>query len=133
MENKNNLKIFLIDDDKFLLDMYSIKFKTKGYEVFTAHDGADAMQQIKGGFVPDIILLDVVMPQVDGLTFLSNMRGEKLLPKAIVIMLTNQGQVSDIEKAESLKVDGYIIKATSIPSEVVAEVERIVAEKSKMK
>ncbi len=125
MENKKTYKIFLIDDDKFLLDMYSLKFKNKGYEVFTAHDGSDALNQIKAGFVPDIIILDVVMPQVDGLTFLEGIRKEKLVPQALVIMLTNQGQSSDIEKAEKLGINGYIIKATTIPSEVVSEVEKI--------
>lgn len=124
--NTPSYNIFLIDDDKFLLDMYALKFKNKGHVINTAHDGLDALNKLKeGSFKPDMILLDVVMPQVDGLTFLENFRKEKLFPEALVVMLTNQGQSSDIEHAERLGISGYIIKATTIPSEVVSEVERI--------
>ncbi len=118
-------KIFLVDDDKFLLDMYSLKFKNKGHTIFTAHDGQDALNQLRGGLVPDAIVMDIIMPQMDGLQLLENIRKEKLIPTSKVIMLTNQGQVSDIEHAEKLGIDSYIIKATTIPSEVVMQVEKI--------
>jgi two-component system, chemotaxis family, chemotaxis protein CheY len=118
-------KIFIVDDDKFLLDMYALKFKNKGHEVFTAHDGVDALSKLKEGLKPDVAILDVVMPQMDGLELLSNIRKEPATANCRVIMLTNQGYASDIEKAEALGIDGYIIKATTIPSEVVNEVEKI--------
>lgn len=123
--DKNKYKILLVDDDKFLLDVYVLKFKNKGHEIITAHDGADALSQLKGGIEPDAIVLDVVMPQMDGLTLLENIRKENLAPHSSVIMLTNQGQPSDVERAEKLGISGYIIKATAIPSEVVSEVEKI--------
>lgn len=122
------MNILLIDDDQFLLDMYSLKFTNRGHHIITARDGADGLDQIKAGLVPDIILLDMIMPKMNGLEFLEVFRAEKLVPKALVIMLTNQGQSTDIEAAEKYDIKGYIIKATTIPSEVVNEVERIAKE-----
>jgi CheY-like chemotaxis protein len=118
-------KVLIVDDDKFLLNMYSIKFSKNGYEVTAANSGDEALNKIKDGFHPDIVLLDIVMPGMDGFEILSALRKGNLVPGASVIMLTNQGQLSDIEKAKSFGIDGYIIKATTIPSEVVEEVTRI--------
>lgn len=118
-------KILIVDDDKFLLDMYALKFKNKGHEIFTAHDGNEALAKLHDDLRPDVVILDVVMPQMDGLELLANIRNDSLISSLRVIMLTNQGYASDIEKAEKLGIDGYIIKATTIPSEVVNEVEKI--------
>ncbi len=118
-------KVLIVDDDKFLLNMYSLKFNKKGFEVNSAVTGEEAINKIKGGYIPDIILLDIVMPVMDGFEILDSIKKNNLVPKAQIIMLTNQGQLADIEKAKSFGVNGYIIKATTIPSEVVEEVERI--------
>lgn len=118
-------KVLIIDDDKFLLNMYSIKFNKKGFDVNSASSGEEAFTKIKEGYEPDIILLDIVMPVMDGFDVLANIRKDNIAPNAQIIMLTNQGQLTDIEKAKSFGVNGYIIKATTIPSEVVEEVERI--------
>lgn len=118
-------KVLIIDDDKFLLNMYSIKFSKNGFEVASATSGAEAVTKIKDGYLPDIILLDIVMPGMDGFQVLEALRKEDLAPTAAIIMLTNQGQLTDIDKAKSFGTSGYIIKATTIPSEVVEEVQRI--------
>jgi CheY-like chemotaxis protein len=122
-------KVLLIDDDRFLLDMYAIKFSKAGYEVKTADSTAAALKIVKDGNAPDIILCDIVMPGMDGLEFVAELRKEGLASQAIVIMLTNQGSSDDIARAKKLNVDGYIVKATTIPSEVLTEVEKIVASK----
>ena len=118
-------KIFIIDDDKFLLDMYSLKFSKAGYDVKTADSTDEALKILRDGYEPDVLLSDIVMPGLDGLDMVSAIRKERLIPKAVVIMLTNQGASEDIAKAQKLTVDGYIVKATTIPSEVLAEVEKI--------
>ena len=122
-------KILLIDDDKFLLDMYAIKFSKAGYEVKTSDSTDTGIRLIKDGYVPDAMLVDIVMPGMDGLEFISTVRKEKLATKAYIILLTNQGSSDDISRAKKLGVDGYIVKATTIPSEVLAEVERIIRSK----
>ena len=124
--NKIQRKIFFIDDDKFLLDMYALKFTKAGYEVKTSDSTEQATNVIKGGYVPDVLLSDIVMPGMDGLDFVSNLRKEKLIPEnTVVIMLTNQSSSDDIARAKKLGIDGYIVKATTIPSEVLNEVEKI--------
>ncbi|MSU45173.1 MAG: response regulator [Candidatus Zambryskibacteria bacterium] len=126
-ENKT-LKIIIVDDDKFLLDMYSMKFKKSGLEITTAFNGVSALEKLRsiGNF--DIILLDIIMPSMDGLELLKIIRDEKLVPNAVIIMLTNQAD--DFEKVKSYNIDGYIIKATTIPSEVVGQVLLVYKNKS---
>jgi CheY-like chemotaxis protein len=67
------------------------------------------------------------MPGMDGLEFIANMRKEQLAPRSVIIMLTNQGASDDIARSKKMNVDGYIVKATTIPSEVLSEVEKISA------
>ncbi len=109
--------IFLIDDDRFLLDMYSVKFQKSGLHVDIATGSNAALQKLREGYMPDIILLDIIMPTLDGLELMEVIRAEKLAPNAVVIMLTNQAD--DEDKAVSLSIDGFIVKAMTIPSEVV--------------
>ncbi|MBX4197816.1 response regulator [Candidatus Parcubacteria bacterium] len=125
MDTQPKYKVFLIDDDTFLLNMYSLKFSKSGFEVNTAQTTHEALQKIKQGYEPDIMLIDIIMPGMDGLEMLSEIRKENLAPKATVIMLTNQSDTTDIEKAKGLDVDGYIVKATTIPSEVISDVVEI--------
>ena len=118
MEN-TQLKILLVDDDRFLLDMYTLKFKKSGLEIDAVGNGLLALEKLRVGNVYDILILDIIMPSMDGLELLKMIRTEKLVPKAVIIMLTNQAD--DLEKAKEFNVDGYIIKATTIPSEVVEQ------------
>ena len=97
MPDAKNKKVLIVDDDRFLLNMYSIKFKKSGFDVDTASSGADALNKLRGDSVPDIILLDLVMPVMDGCELLQNIRKEKLVPNATVIILSNQNQASDID------------------------------------
>ncbi len=128
-DNQKNLKILLVDDDRFLLDMYLLKFKKSGLDIDTASNGISALEKIKANSDYDMVLMDIIMPGMDGLELLKKIREEKLLTKAVVIMLTNQAD--DEEKAKAIGVDGYIIKATMIPSEVVEKVLSIYHNKKK--
>ncbi len=130
MEKENkNIKILLIDDDRFLLDMYSLKFKKSELNVDTSSSSLNALEKLRTGGDYDIILLDIIMPGMDGLDLLKTIRAEKLSPNSVIIMLTNQAD--DFEKAKAFNVNGYIIKATTIPSEVVEQVLVIYRNKNK--
>ncbi len=118
-------KIFIVDDDTFLIDMYSLKFKQSGYDVTTAEGPEVAFNKLKEGYVPEVVLLDIVMPVMNGFEFIEKIKGEKLAQGAVIIVLSNRGQQSDIAKGEELGAAGYIVKANSTPSEVVAKVEEI--------
>jgi len=126
---QKKIKVFIVDDDKFLLGMYSLKFSNNGYEVDTTVGSVLALEKLRAGAQPDVLLLDIIMPHMDGLELLKTIRDEKLVPNATVVMLTNQSQSSDIERAKELNVDGYIVKASTIPSEVMQEVQKIYTEK----
>lgn len=120
-------KIYLVDDDRFLLDMYAVKFRAAGHDVTAFQGGMLVLEALRKDPAPDAVLLDVVMPEIDGFGVLDTIRKEELGgPSMKVIILSNQGQPSDIERAKQLKVDGYIIKASAIPSEVFSETIRII-------
>lgn len=129
MNDQTQKKVLFVDDDTFLLDMYSLKFNKAGYEVKTADSAEVALKMIRDGYEPDVILVDIVMPVMDGLELVANIRKEHLIPKAAIVMLTNQGSPEDIARARKENVDGYIVKATTIPSEVLSEVEKILESK----
>ncbi len=118
--------IFIVDDDKFMLDIYSKKFSDCGFEVNTGFGGEDALSKLRAGYTPDVALLDVVMPGVDGIELLQAIRKEKLAPNAVILMFSNQGQESDIANAKKYDIQGYLIKANTTPSEVVTEVTKII-------
>jgi CheY-like chemotaxis protein len=111
--------VLLIDDDKFLADMYSMKFAKENYTIEACLSVKDALTVLRGGFVPDVILFDLTMPEQDGFSFLQTLREEKLAPNAVKIALTNQSEDSEKQKAAELGATRYIVKASMIPSEVV--------------
>jgi CheY-like chemotaxis protein len=118
---KEKIHILIVDDDTFFLDMYSMRFKTAGYEVTTASNGKNALEKLQT-IIPDIILLDLTMPVMDGFETLKQMQKEDRLKKIKVIMLTNKGEPEDIALCDKYGAKGYIIKANSTPTEVVERV-----------
>jgi len=127
-----NKKILIVDDDNFLLDMYSLKFSKSDFDVTSALGPEIAIAKLKEGYNPDLILLDIVMPVMDGFEFMEKMKEENLVPNAIRIVLSNRGQPSDIARGEALGAAGYIVKATSTPAEVIEKVKSIINEKAKL-
>ena len=121
-------KVYLVDDDRFLLDLYAVKFRDAGHEVSVFGNGEDLLSALRksGSNSPDVILLDLIMPGIGGFEALETIRKENLAKGTKIIILSNQGQDSDIERAKQLSADGYIIKASAIPSEVLAETLRTV-------
>ena len=125
--NTNDLKpkVFIVDDDKFLLDMYALKFSEVGFSVCAAGSGAEVLDKLNDGFVPDVILLDIGMPGMDGFELLKNIKEKKLAPSAKIIILSNIGQENDIERGKKLGANGYIVKASVTPTEVVEKVKEV--------
>ncbi len=130
-KNKKRYKILIVDDDKFLLSMYSMKFTREGMDVTAIPSPTEALEKLKTGFEPDILILDVVMPEMDGIELLAKIREENLAKSSVVVILSNQGQPSDIDRAKAYGINGYIVKATTIPSEVLREIVRIAEENGK--
>lgn len=124
METNAQKYIFIIDDDPFITDMYLLKFKEDNFRIDVCRDGQEALKKIHLD-CPDIVLLDIVMPVVDGFEILKEIKGDSALVKVKVVLLTNLGQKEDVERGMELGADGYIIKAHFTPSEVVAKVKEI--------
>ncbi len=121
-------RIYIVDDDKFLLDLYAVKFRNAGHDISMFVSGEDLLNALRktDAVPPDAVLLDIIMPGIGGLGALEVIRKEQLAKSTKIIILSNQGQDSDIEKAKRLGADGYIIKASAIPSEVFAETLRTI-------
>jgi len=124
MEGKKR-KILIVDDDSFLLDMYALKFSQNNFEVNTAPGGAEALDKLQGGLKPDVILMDIIMPGINGFEVLEKINDEKLSKDSIKIILSNKGQQSDIDQGKALGASGYIVKANSTPAEVIEQVKEI--------
>lgn len=126
-------RVYLVDDDRFLLDLYSVKFRSAGHEVSVFGSGEDLLTALRKDETasPDVILLDLIMPGIGGFEALETIRKENLAKNAKIVILSNQGQDSDIERAKQFSADGYIIKASAIPSEVLAETIRTIEAGSK--
>jgi CheY-like chemotaxis protein len=117
--------ILLVEDDKFLVDMYSRKFTDSGYAVVTASNGKEALALIKAK-KPDLVLMDVVMPELDGLETLKIIKSDATLKDLPVIMLTNLGQKEEVEGALALGAADYLIKAHFTPTEVANKVKEFI-------
>ncbi len=122
-------KILIIDDDNFLLDMYALKFSQTNFEVHTASSGAEGLEKLQGGLKPDVILLDIIMPEMDGFEMLEKMKKDNLAPDAVEVILSNKSQQADIDRGQALGVAGYIVKANSTPKEVIDQVVSILSKK----
>ncbi len=121
----NKEKILIVDDDDFLLEMYQSKFTESGFSVEIAKNGDEALKKISE-LKPAVILLDVVMPKMDGFEVLRGIKAKKLSPDSLIVMLTNLGQKEDIEKGLRLGAEDYIVKAHFTPSEVVSKIKDLI-------
>ncbi len=119
------MKILLVDDDAFLRDMYATKFKERGHEVAAVPDAAAALGHLESATV-DVVLLDMVMPGMNGIAFLEAALKLPAAGTTKFIVLSNQSESADRERAEKAGAVGYIVKAESVPSEVVTTVEAMV-------
>ena len=115
--------ILLVEDDPFLIDIFATKFKEAGFKVLVAEDGEEALRKIQEE-KPDLLLLDIVLPHIDGWEMLEKIKNQNLKGFKIVV-LSNLGQKDDIEKGIKLGADRYLVKAHLTPSEVVREIKTI--------
>lgn len=131
MTNKGN--VLLVDDDKFLLDMYAMKFTQSGYTAHGCLSVTEGLEILHKGFLAHVILFDLIMPERDGFALLEALRVEKLALDALKIALTNQNDETDQLHAKELGADACYVKASMIPSEVVKMVGEAMAKKKTTK
>ncbi len=125
---KDKIKILLIEDDSFLLSMYATKFSMENFEVITAEDGEKGVRSAAKE-LPDIILLDILLPKINGFEVLKQLKANKLTRYIPVILLTNLSQRSEIEQGLAEGAEDYLIKAHFMPSEVVDKIKQVLENK----
>lgn len=116
-------KILLVEDDPFLIDIYGTKFKESGFELEIISDGSEVLDKAKE-IKPDIVILDIVLPQMDGWEVLRGLKAEESLKDLKIIILSNLGQKEEVEKGITMGATSYLIKAHYTPSEVVEEIKK---------
>lgn len=117
-------KILIVDDEPNIVMTLEYAFKKQDFEVFIARDGSEALE-ILDSETPNVILLDIMMPKVDGYKTLEMIKKNKQLNETKVVFLTAKSKTSDIEKGMSLGADKYITKPFSI-KKVVNEIKKLI-------
>ena len=118
-------KVLIIEDDKFLRELIAKKLAKDGYEVSEAVDGEEGVKKTKET-KPDLILLDLILPEMDGFEVLSKIKGDPAFSSTPVIILSNLGQKEDVEKGLKMGATDYLIKAHFTPGEIVEKIRSII-------
>lgn len=129
MDTQKKYSIAIVDDDSFLLDMYSVKFSQSGFDVSMSLGANQLIALLQGGKHYDAMIVDLVMPGIDGFQLLEKIKNENLAIGAVKIVLSNLGASEDIQRCKDLGVDGYIVKANATPNEVVEKVKETLYKK----
>lgn len=122
MEKKRTALLLVAEDDQFYANLYRTKLEKEGFGVLVASNGTETLELLKKNS-PNLIILDLVMPEMDGFEVLKKLREEKDLRDVPVIILSNLGQPEDIERAKELGVFKYIIKSNVSIHQMVESVE----------
>jgi len=117
-------KILLVEDDQFLIDIYGTKLKEAGFVVKVIEEGEQVLPTLKEDR-PDVLVLDIVLSHVDGWEILKMIRQDKTLKGLKIVVLSNLGQKSEIEKGLRLGAAKYLVKAQHTPSEIVKEIKTV--------
>lgn len=117
-------QILIVEDDAFLIGIYATKLELEGFKVIQARDGEAGLVAAQKE-LPDIILLDILMPKLDGFQVLEALKKDAKTRHIPVVLLSNLGQKEDVERGKSLGAEDYLIKAHFVPSETVQKIKKI--------
>lgn len=117
-------KILIVEDDKFLRDLISKKLSSEGFEISSAVDGEQGISTAKE-FMPELILLDLILPGIDGFEVLAQLKTDTLTANIPVIILSNLGQREDVEKSLKLGAVDYLVKAHFTPNEIIEKIKSV--------
>src|SRR6185295_13891435 len=117
-------KVLIIEDDQFLRDLMERKLVKEGFTVETAIEGETGLQKIKS-WQPAMVLLDIILPGLDGFSILEKVKKDPATTNIPVILLTNLGQRDDVEKGLKLGAVGYLVKAHFTPGDIVEKVKEV--------
>lgn len=124
MEKK---KILIVEDDNFVAEVYIAKLAEMGYEATLAQNGEEGLEELKKNKI-DLILLDILMPVMNGVEMLEEIKKRPEWKNIPVILLTNVGEKESIQKVRDLGVKNYLIKSHFTPAEVIEKIESVFKE-----
>jgi DNA-binding response OmpR family regulator len=119
-----NKKVLIVEDDMALFNMYSVELKIKGYDVLNVNDGLQALPKAKD-YRPDIVLLDIMLPGMNGLNILTELKSDPQTAETPIIMLTNYGSEDNVKKALESGAADYIMKYKILPSELSDKIDAV--------
>jgi len=123
MEQTKKKRIMIVEDDSFVMDIYQTKLEQSGFDVILAVNGLEAVKKMENETsLPDLILLDIIMPYMDGLEVLKKIKENDAFKNIPVILLTNLSQKEEIEQGMKLGASDYLIKSHFTPSEVLEKI-----------
>lgn len=114
-------KILVVEDDKFLANAYRVKLSKEGFEIKISLEGEEALRSLDE-FQPDLIILDLMMPQMDGFEFLTKIKSLQRWNKIPIIIASNLGQKEDIDRGLSLGANDYIVKSDLSMDQLIKKV-----------
>jgi len=121
-----NQTIMIVEDDSFVMDIYQTKLSLEGFEVVGANDGKEALKKLEDPQCnPGLILLDILMPYVDGMEVLKKIKEQDRLKSIPVILLTNLSQKEEVAQGLGLGASDYLIKSHFTPSEVLEKIKNV--------
>ena len=130
MAQAQKIKVLIVEDDTFLAGIYANKFEKEGFAVSLAADGELGLKLVKKE-MPDIVLLDILLPKLDGFEVLEKLKADPALRAIPIVLLTNLGQKEDVDKGLKLGAADYLIKAHFMPAETVDKVKKVLASAKK--
>lgn len=123
-DDLKDVKILLVEDDSFLASMFATKFEAEGFTVLHAADGEEGVKMAEKN-LPSIILLDILMPKMDGFEALHRLKQDPNLVHIPVVMLSNLGRKEDVERCLKEGAVDFLIKAHFVPGEAVKKIKKI--------
>lgn len=130
-KKESGVKIMMVEDDSFLSSLAAGRLSKEGYAVTVAADGIQALKKLETE-VPDLVLLDIIMPGMNGFELLKKMKEDPRLKDISVVIFSNVGQEHEIEEARTLGADAYLVKSQVTPKEVTMKVEEILKKKGRL-
>lgn len=122
------MKVLLVEDEEFIRDLFKRQLDLSGFATDAFGTGQDGLLAISKNAY-DLVLLDIMLPDINGLQILQNIRQNPATKNIVVVLLTNLGQDAVIKQGFELGADGYLVKAAYTPDQIVQEVKNIIAKK----